>query len=207
MLQIGRKIIVGLLCFAAFAGAVRGELASADSELPFQPVTSPQTELPPTALIDTNKGRFEIEFLREQAPLTVQNFVSLVQRNFYDNVSFHYYQAGHVIQGGDPSGTGRGGPGYRLPPEFSAVRHTKGTLTMARLGGSMNPERFSNGSQFYICLRDSPQLDGLYNAFARVIRGLEVVDSLRKGDRIITVRLPKDWRGATEPTPQSRVVD
>jgi peptidyl-prolyl cis-trans isomerase B (cyclophilin B) len=100
-----------------------------------------------------------------------------------------------VIQGGDPEGTGKGGPNYTIPPEFTNIKHRKGTIGMSRLPGERNPERHSNGSQFYICLTDAPHLDGLYTVFAEVINGLEVVEQLRAGDKIIRIRLPKNFTG------------
>ncbi len=167
-------------------------LAWADSRgVPFV-VPKDSTALPETALIETSKGSFEVRFYREEAPITVSNFVHLAKKNFYRNVSFHRLIPGYVIQGGDPTGVGKsGGPGYTVPPEFSNIRHVKGTIGMARLPGAKNPERRSNGSQFYISLTSAPQLDGLYTVFAQVIRGMEIVEKLEVGDSIERVRLPK----------------
>ncbi len=180
------KLINALLLFALFVVP----LAAAEDKLPFGTNVESGT-LPPTALIETEKGAFEIVFFVEQAPITVRNFEYLSKKGFYNNVKFHRYMPGFVIQGGDPLGTGKGGPGYALPPEYSVLKHVKGTVGMARLPGEVNPERKSNGSQFYITLAPSPHLDGHYTIFAQVIRGMDVVEMLREGDRIIRVRLPR----------------
>jgi peptidyl-prolyl cis-trans isomerase B (cyclophilin B) len=163
----------------------------AQSKLPFS-VPSDIKSLPETALVETSKGSFEIRFFRELAPVTVTNFVHLAKTQFYNDLIFHRYVEDYVVQGGDPEGVGKfGGPGYTLPPEFSKQQHLRGTVGMARLPNARNPDRNSNGSQFYITLRRSPQLDGLYTVFAEVVRGMEVVEQLRQGDAILRVRLPK----------------
>jgi cyclophilin family peptidyl-prolyl cis-trans isomerase len=160
------------------------------NKLPFRVPGNPG-ELPATALIETSRGSFEIEFFRHEAPAAVRNFEYLAEKNYYRNVAFHRYVPGYLIQGGDPTGTGRGGPGYRLPPEFSKLKHLPGTVGMARLPDPVNPERLSNGSQFYIMFTAAPHLDGLYTVFARVIQGMDVVGKLRDGDTIRVVRLPR----------------
>lgn len=164
-------------------------LATAQEEkLPFPVPADPRT-LPKTALIETSKGPIEIEFYREEAPVTVRNFEYLGRKNFYNNLTFHRYREGFVIQGGDPKGNGEGGPGYLLPPEHSnELRHTRGTVGMARLPNEVNPERYSNGSQFYIVFQRAPHLDGLYTVFAQVINGIENAEKLRPGDKILGIR-------------------
>jgi peptidyl-prolyl cis-trans isomerase B (cyclophilin B) len=172
--------------------SVLGVISSAWAEdvIPFD-INIDVAKLPKTALIETEKGAFEIAFYVEQSPVTVRNFEHLSKKGFYNKLSFHRYVPGFVIQGGDPLGTGKGGPGYSLPPEYSSIKHVKGTVGMARLPGEVNLERKSNGSQFYITLAPSPHLDGRYTVFAQVIKGMNVVESLREGDRIIRVRLPR----------------
>lgn len=180
-----RAAVVSLLLLAATS------LALAQAKLPFVVPSDPKN-LPETALIETSKGSFEIRFFRELAPVTVANFVHLAKTQFYNDLKFHRHVADFVVQGGDPEGIGKfGGPGYTLPPEFSKQQHQRGTVGMARLPNARNPDRNSNGSQFYITLRRSPQLDGLYTVFAEVVRGMEVVEQLRKDDVILRVRLPK----------------
>ena len=122
-------------------------------------------------------GEIQIELFAETAPNTVRNFVSLVSKGFYDGTIFHRVIPGFMIQGGDPEGTGMGGPGYCIRGEFAMngfaneLKHTRGVLSMAR---AMNPD--SAGSQFFIMVEDAPHLDGQYAAFGRVITGMDVCD-------------------------------
>ena len=126
-----------------------------------------------------NGGVFKAELYPEIAPNTVNNFVSLVKKGFYDGVIFHRVIAGFMIQGGDPTGTGTGGPGYSIKGEFTSngfkndLKHDKGVLSMAR---TMAPN--SAGSQFFVMHENSPHLDGQYAAFGKVIEGIEVVDAI-----------------------------
>ncbi len=115
------------------------------------------------------------------APITVENFVSLIKKGFYDGLIFHRVISGFMIQGGDPLGTGMGGPGYEIKGEFSSngvkndLKHERGVISMAR---SMRPD--SAGSQFFIMHQDAPYLDGQYAAFGKVTEGIEVVDKIAK---------------------------
>lgn len=124
-------------------------------------------------------GVFKAELYPEIAPNTVNNFVSLIQKGYYNGVIFHRVIPGFMIQGGCPDGTGMGGPGYSIAGEFSIngvkndLNHDKGVLSMAR---AMNPN--SAGSQFFVMHENSPHLDGQYAAFGRVIEGLDVVDAI-----------------------------
>ena len=135
----------------------------------------------PIVTIETNHGKIEVELYPEIAPNTVRNFifVSLVQKGFYDGTIFHRVIPGFMIQGGDPDGTGMGGPGYAIRGEFSHngfennLRHTRGVLSMAR---SMFPD--SAGSQFFLMVEDAPHLDGEYAAFGKVISGIEECDRI-----------------------------
>ncbi len=119
------------------------------------------------------------ELYPEIAPNTVKNFISLINHSFYDGTIFHRVISGFMIQGGDPDGTGMGGPGYGIKGEFSQngfkndLRHERGVLSMAR---SMFPD--SAGSQFFIMHKDAPHLDGAYAAFGKVIEGLDTVDKI-----------------------------
>ena len=134
-------------------------------------------------------GVIRLELYPDIAPLTVDNFVSLVKKGFYDGLIFHRVISGFMIQGGDPQGTGMGGPGYTIKGEFKSngvvnnIRHERGVISMAR---SMMPD--SAGSQFFIMHADAPHLDGQYAAFGRVIEGIEEVDKIAaartsRGDR------------------------
>ena len=124
-------------------------------------------------------GVMKLELYPDIAPKTVENFVSLVEKKFYDGLIFHRVIKGFMIQGGDPEGTGMGGPGYSIPGEFSSngfennLKHTEGVISMAR---SMDPD--SAGSQFFIMHKNSPHLDGSYAAFGKIIEGMEVVNKI-----------------------------
>ena len=134
----------------------------------------------PTVTFTMENGDVMVaELYPEIAPNTVNNFISLVKKGFYDGLIFHRVIAGFMIQGGDPEGTGMGGPGYSIKGEFSHngfennLRHTKGVLSMAR---SMHPD--SAGSQFFIMHENSPHLDGEYAAFGKLTQGLDVLDKI-----------------------------
>ena len=114
---------------------------------------------------------------------TVNNFVFLARAGFYDGLTFHRVEPGFVIQGGDPAGTGGGGPGYTVPAEIQ-LPHVEGAIAMARRGDQVNPTRASSGSQFYITLAPTPFLDGAYTAFGQVTTGMDVVQSIAVGDVI-----------------------
>ena len=126
-----------------------------------------------------NGGKIKIELDPSAAPITVENFEKLVRDGFYDGLTFHRIIPGFMIQGGDPEGTGMGGPGYGIKGEFARngvnnpIRHTRGVISMAR---SMMPD--SAGSQFFIMHEDAPHLDGNYAAFGHVVEGMDVVDEI-----------------------------
>ncbi len=134
----------------------------------------------PVVTFEMENGKtFRAELYPEIAPNTVNNFISLVKKGFYDGVIFHRVIAGFMIQGGDPQGMGTGGPGYCITGEFrmngfaNSLRHERGVLSMARTG---NPN--SAGSQFFVMHKDSPHLDGQYAAFGKVIEGMDTVDEI-----------------------------
>ena len=134
---------------------------------------------PVVTITMTNGDVMKAELYAEIAPNTVNNFISLVQKGFYDGLIFHRVISGFMIQGGDPQGTGMGGPGYSIKGEFAMngvrndLKHTRGVLSMAR---SMMPN--SAGSQFFIMHANAPHLDGQYAAFGKVVEGLDVVDKI-----------------------------
>ncbi len=127
--------------------------------------------------IETAHGDILIELYPDSAPNTVANFKALAGKGFYDGLKFHRVIAGFMAQGGDPEGTGRGGPGYKVKAEFNDRKHVRGTVAMAR---SASPD--SAGSQFYICFGPQPHLDGQYTIFGQVIEGMDVVDQIKQGD-------------------------
>lgn len=141
-----------------------------------------------TGTIKTNKGDIQVEFFAKDAPLTVNNFVFLARDGFYDGVVFHRVIPGFVAQGGDPTGTGRGGPGYQFQDEVSpfkvpAHKHEAGVLSMANAGVN------TNGSQFFIVYNPQPHLDGKHTVFGRVTAGMDVALALQPGDRMETVEI------------------
>ena len=138
-----------------------------------------------TAVIAMEKGgEITIEFFPEDAPKTVENFVKLARKGFYDGLTFHRVEPGFVVQGGDPKGDGSGGPGYTIKAEFNKQAHLRGTVAMARTN---DPD--SAGSQFYICFKPAPFLDGKYTVFGQVVKGMEVVDRIQVGDRMKSVKI------------------
>jgi len=142
------------------------------------------------AIIDTDRGTVVIELYPKVAPKTVENFETLTKKGFYNGLTFHRVVPDFVVQGGDPDGTGTGGPGYTVPAEIDKnEKHLLGSVATARTGDNVNPQRASSGSQFYICLKPQPGLDGDYTIFGGVISGMDVVDQIKKGDKMKTIKL------------------
>jgi peptidyl-prolyl cis-trans isomerase B (cyclophilin B) len=138
--------------------------------------------------ITTNRGDLVLELYPEHAPKTVNNFVFLAREGFYDGVSFHRVIRDFVIQGGDPTGTGRGGPGYRFEDELAGnpLRHERGVISMANAGPN------TNGSQFFITHSPQAHLDGKHTVFGRVVQGLEVVDAIAQGDTMMSLAVNEE---------------
>ena len=142
-------------------------------------------------VIDTSAGRIVIELDDFAAPKTCKNFRQLIQDGFFNHTVFHRVIPNFIIQGGDPESKsslvdrnlyGRGGPGYTVPAEIE-LKHDRGAVAMARLPDSVNPNRDSNGSQFYICLAPAPSLDDQYTVFGHVTQGMEVADKIAEAPR------------------------
>lgn len=136
-----------------------------------------------TVSINTSKGIIEIELYPKHAPKTVNNFIFLSKEGFYDGVTFHRVISDFVIQGGDPTGTGRGGPGYKFEDELigNPLKHERGVISMANAGPN------TNGSQFFITHSPQPHLNGKHTVFGKVVNGIEVVDEIEEGDKMIQV--------------------
>lgn len=130
-----------------------------------------------TAIIETEKGTFRIQLKPDIAIQTVNSFVFLAREGYYDGVTFHRVIPGFMAQGGDPTGTGSGGPGYTLPAEFSDTPYVRGTVGMAR---TADPD--SGGSQFFITFGEQPNLNGQYTVFGEITEGMDVIDSLAPRD-------------------------
>jgi len=138
-----------------------------------------------TVSIATNRGTIELELYPQHAPLTVNNFVFLTGQGFYDGVTFHRVIADFMIQSGDPTGTGRGGPGYRFADECKGnpLKHERCVISMANAGPN------TNGSQFFITHAATPHLNGKHTVFGKVVGGHDVVDAIAQGDTIVSVKV------------------
>ena len=157
-----------------------------------------QWDNPPEIQIDTNKiyrvtiesskGTIELELYAEHAPKTVNSFVFLSQEGFYDGVMFHRVISDFMIQGGDPTGSGRGGPGYKFEDEVDGnpLIHEAGVISMANAGPN------TNGSQFFITHSPQPHLNGKHTVFGKVVKGQEVVDAIRQGDTMEKVEISEE---------------
>jgi peptidyl-prolyl cis-trans isomerase B (cyclophilin B) len=161
-------------------------------------MTEKQWDTPPAMQIDpkttyritieTNRGNMELELYPEYAPKTVNNFVFLAQEGFYDGVTFHRVISDFMIQGGDPTGTGRGGPGYKFEDEVAEnpLRHKTGVISMANAGPN------TNGSQFFITHSPQPHLDGKHTVFGKLVKGQEILNAIQQGDKMLKVMVGDD---------------
>ena len=156
--------------------------------LPFGRQLTPEEQ---AAVVTTDKGTFVLEFYPDAAPVAVDNFIKLINQKFYDGLTFHRKVDApglNIIQGGCSKGDGSGGPGWTIIDEYTNPNqrpHVRGTVAMARVPDTPN----SSGSQFYICLKPQPHLDGNYTTFGGVIQGMDVVDRLEIGDVMTKIRL------------------
>lgn len=149
------------------------------------PEMSIKTDAVYTAAMETSKGTITLELQPEHAPITVNNFVFLANEGFYNGVTFHRVIDDFVIQGGDPTGTGTGGPGYRFEDETSGnpLRHETGAISMANAGPN------TNGSQFFIAHSPQAHLDGRHTVFGKVVEGMDVVNAIEAGDTMTSVTI------------------
>jgi peptidyl-prolyl cis-trans isomerase B (cyclophilin B) len=136
-------------------------------------------------VIETDKGNIELDLYPQNAPKTVNNFVFLAREGFYDGISFHRVINNFMIQGGDPTGTGSGGPGYKFEDELQGnpLKHETGVISMANAGPN------TNGSQFFITHAPQPHLNGKHTVFGKVVVGQDVVDSIQEGDKMEQVKI------------------
>ena len=141
-----------------------------------------------TATIETNRGTIELQLSAQYAPKTVNNFVFLAREGFYDGVSFHRVINDFMIQGGDPTGSGRGGPGYRFEDEFKGnpLTHETGVISMANAGPG------TNGSQFFITHSPQAHLNNKHTVFGKVVKGQDVVNAIRQGDKMTKVTITEN---------------
>ncbi len=151
--------------------------------------TPPEMKIDPKkkyiATIETNRGNIELQLSPENAPKTVNNFVFLAREGFYDGVTFHRVINDFMIQGGDPTGSGRGGPGYSFEDETrnNPLKHETGVISMANAGPN------TNGSQFFITHSPQPHLNGKHTVFGKVIAGMDVVNAIKQGDTMNRVSI------------------
>ncbi len=147
-----------------------------------------------TAEIVTSKGSITVALEPDKTPVTTANFVNLAQKGFYNGITFHRVIPNFMVQGGDPTGTGAGGPGYRFEDEFDpSLKHSgPGVLSMANAGPG------TNGSQFFITHVATPWLDGKHSVFGRVTAGQSVVDSIAQGDKIVSIAIKGDVKALME---------
>jgi peptidyl-prolyl cis-trans isomerase B (cyclophilin B) len=141
------------------------------------------TEKQYTATIETGKGNLVLELFAGDVPVTVNNFVFLAREGFYDGTTFHRVIADFMAQGGDPTGTGGGGPGYKFADEFSEHTHVTGALSMANAGHN------TNGSQFFITYTPQPHLNGHHSVFGQLVDGMDVLKAIKQGDTIVRINI------------------
>jgi cyclophilin family peptidyl-prolyl cis-trans isomerase len=142
-----------------------------------------------TATIETNRGAIVLQLYAAQTPRTVNNFVCLAEEGYYDGVTFHRVIKDFMIQGGDPTGTGQGGPGYTFKDELISSHDRPGVLSMANAGPN------TNGSQFFITHVPTPWLDGKHSVFGQVIRGQDIVDTIEQGDVLLSIHIAAGSQG------------
>jgi len=156
---------------------------------PKQWTTPPELTIDPkksyTAKIETARGTIEIELAPQHAPKTVNNFVFLAREGYYDGITFHRVIGDFMVQGGDPTGTGRGGPGYKFADETvgNPLKHESKVLSMANSGPN------TNGSQFFITHSPQPHLNGKHTVFGTITSGADVVDAIKQGDKMVKVEI------------------
>lgn len=135
----------------------------------------------PRVEMQTDKGTMVIELFQSDAPNTVKNFLDLIEKGYYNGLTFHRVISDFMIQGGCPNGTGTGGPGYKINCEINPNKHERGSLSMAHAGKN------TGGSQFFICHSPQRHLDGVHTVFGKVVTGVEIVDKIAKGDKMTKV--------------------
>jgi len=180
--QIAGIILVMAALLSASCGGTTPERKTYSSPPPMIIDTSKNY----TATIETEKGNLVLELFARDVPVTVNNFVFLAREGFYDGTTFHRVIPGFVAQGGDPTGTGTGTPGYSFADEFSEHTHVAGALSMANSGPN------TNGCQFFITYTPQHHLDGVHSVFGQLIEGMDVLESLVPGDVIIRITIKEE---------------
>ena len=173
-----------VILFSALGFPSVGAVSPAGAQQPTQPSQGARKVKQSVVITMDKGGEIKIDFFPEDAPKTVENFVTLAKKGFYDGLTFHRVEPNFVVQGGDPKGNGTGGPGYKVKAEFNKQQHVRGAVAMAR---SNDPD--SAGSQFYITLAPAHFLDGKYTVFGIVTSGMDVADKIRVGDKMKSVKI------------------
>ena len=175
---VGIILVMGTLILTSCAGATpKHKTYSAPPPMMIDPGKQY------TARIETEKGNLVLELFAADAPVTVNNFVFLAREGFYDGTTFHRVIPGFVAQGGDPTGTGTGTPGYRFADEFSEHTHIAGALSMANSGPN------TNGCQFFITYTPQNHLDGKHSVFGQLVEGMDVLEKIKQGDTILRITI------------------
>ena len=184
------KIVIPVIAAVLIAGVVLTLFLTGVIKMPSsQPAKSLNSPIPMvidvnkkySAVIKTAKGDLTLELYPQDAPVTVNSFVSLARKGFYNGLTFHRIIPGFMAQGGDPTGTGSGGPGYKFQDEFSSRTHQEGSLSMANSGPG------TNGSQFFICYAPQPHLNGKHTVFGQLTQGMDTLKQLVNGDKMTEV--------------------
>lgn len=176
-----------LLPYLALAGLIYP--AFADDKIPFNLPEQAKLNHIRSAQLSTEKGEIYFELYPEDAPWHVANFKYLADIGYYKGLTFHIVHPNYIVQAGAPPNNPNGGPGYSLPAEFNQHKHIQGALGMARKADDLNPNRQSNGSQFHILMTESARMDGAFTVFGKVIKGMDIVNSLEKGDKILDLKV------------------
>jgi peptidyl-prolyl cis-trans isomerase B (cyclophilin B) len=184
--RLPRVIAIVLLTMALFSVSCSGDESTQPRTYSEAPQMMIDTDRQYTAVIETERGELVLELFASDVPMTVNNFVFLSREGFYDGTTFHRVIPGFMAQGGDPSGTGAGNPGYSFPDEFTHHAHGTGTLSMANSG----PD--TNGCQFFITYAPQPHLDGKHSVFGQLTEGMEVLESIESGDTILKITIREE---------------
>ena len=180
----GAIFILGTLCLASCGGqASEPAPASERKSYSAPPPMTIDTGKQYTATIETKKGKLVLELFAKDVPVTVNNFVFLANEGFYDGTTFHRVIPGFMAQGGDPTGTGSGGPGYSFTDEFTDHRHVTGALSMANSGPN------TNGCQFFITYTPQHHLDGKHSVFGQLTDGMDVLGKIEPGDTMVRITI------------------
>ena len=183
--RIAGSILVLVTLLLASCAVAPSEPAPTPKPMSYSvpPAVTIDTSKQYTAIIETEKGSLVLELFASDVPVTVNNFVFLAREGFYDGTTFHRVISSFMAQGGDPTGTGTGGPGYTFADEFTKHTHVTGALSMANAGPN------TNGSQFFITYTPQNHLDGKHSVFGQLIDGMDVLEAIEQGDTIVRITI------------------